>query len=671
MDLDSQLANLREYLSGTTSALRAQQSLLRQIPAEARESQDEEQSLPFPRSETQNAHLKTIVVTHNEVNDMHGTGLLVKRLFPDDSSVMHLRSHLNYGGNDFGSSALLIPGYENPFDLFHYLSQAIKGARIESVFCVPFSSEDLEIALAVSEICQAPLGVYIMDDQNLSGGLICDEVMQKTLERASVRFAISEEMLRAYEGKFGHKFYYLPPTVEDSRLCLEPIAAKSSRGIMLGNIWAPEWFATFRHCVRDSGIEIDWYGNSNGLAEFDEKELSKEGIHYQGVLPEQELSEKLRDYAFTLLISEPLSEKSTHWLARFSLPTRLITCVASGNLPVIVLGSSDSAASAFVQKFDLGVICPYEGVALKAAVSELSGPKRQEEIRMKAAALAPSLSNLGMQDWLMKAVDEGCPPSNRFEAIRNFDKASLVPWIEPKVPSWVAHYEAESWQVLNLIKRVGLEFDFVIDVGASNGMFSRLVDKALELDHRRTRMILVEPQLEAYRRLNSWFFEEIPEAECVAVALGVESGEMTLHVTSALYDSSAFLPLIETEAEPVIVPVKRLEELGRELKLEGRGFLKVDVQGAEHLVIEGAGSFLEQIDLVMLETNLNPPDSSISDFSEIVSMMKCRGFRLFDHSGGWRNPTEGIARQLDAWFIRQDVECPVVSSEAPVAEIRP
>jgi hypothetical protein len=136
---------------------------------------------------------------------------------------------------------------------------------------------------------------------------------------------------------------------------------------------------------------------------------------------------------------------------------------------------------------------------------------------------------------------------------------------------------------------------------------------------------------------------------------------MTLHVTPELFDSSVFTTLIAFDSKPLKVPVKTLEELAGEIGLEGRGILKVDVQGAEDLVIEGAGQFLDQIDLVMLETNLDPPDPSIRDFAEIIAMMKERGFRFFDHSGGWRDPYTGVSRQLDVWFIRDDTDWPMIA----------
>jgi FkbM family methyltransferase len=75
---------------------------------------------------------------------------------------------------------------------------------------------------------------------------------------------------------------------------------------------------------------------------------------------------------------------------------------------------------------------------------------------------------------------------------------------------------------------------------------------------------------------------------------------MRLNVSPDLYGSSFFA----TEAfhgESLEVPVTTVDALARSKEISGRGFLKLDVQFAEHLVLAGAQEFLSQIDLLVLE----------------------------------------------------------------------
>ncbi len=360
-----------------------------------------------------------LMVTHVEVNNLHGTGILIKRMFPDWREIMHVWTHSAYSINDFGIVQMFIGGWKlTRNQMFAKATAALKDYTLRSVMCVPFCPEDLITALCAKHSRNVPLLIYVMDDQNLTHSRIPDNVLREAFDAAAIVFAISPEMRDAYEAKFGIKCYLLPPLVRADDLMLEPVAGErvefKDTGILLGNIWNAKWLEEIRHVVRDSGKTIHWYGNAGKAVEFDPAGLERDGIIFKGALPETEICAEIRKYAYGVLPSSPDGQEED-WLAKYSIPTRLVTSVAAGNLPMVVMGSEASASSQFVKKFGVGRICPYDSAKFREAVDAIVSEEAQAEIRVKSAGAAKLFSDVGIADWLRESLRRGEPVDRRFE----------------------------------------------------------------------------------------------------------------------------------------------------------------------------------------------------------------------------------------------------------------
>jgi FkbM family methyltransferase len=90
--------------------------------------------------------------------------------------------------------------------------------------------------------------------------------------------------------------------------------------------------------------------------------------------------------------------------------------------------------------------------------------------------------------------------------------------------------------------------------------------------------------------------------------------------------------------ETVRVPVRRLDGLVAELRLEPPFLLFMDVQGAEADVLDGAPTTLAATDAVILEAD-------IDDFSLLHGRLDVAGFRLFDLAEFQRMPDQTLG-----WF---------------------
>jgi hypothetical protein len=102
-------------------------------------------------------------------------------------------------------------------------------------------------------------------------------------------------------------------------------------------------------------------------------------------------------------------------LALLSLPGRIILAMATSNTPVIIMGSGDSGAAHFVERFGVGVTCDYDAESLRGAVDFVTNPQTQREMRQRAATLAPQFAVDRMSDWLWESVRRGHPLDKRFE----------------------------------------------------------------------------------------------------------------------------------------------------------------------------------------------------------------------------------------------------------------
>jgi hypothetical protein len=277
-------------------------------------------------------------------------------------------------------------------------------------------------ALAAAKLTGAPMALYIMDDQNIHVQEISDPLMSQLIAAARVRFAISEQLRQAYSRKYRKPFWFLPPVVAPELLappCLDHTTSTPPRGTLIGNIWSLDVLRDFRHVIEESGLKIDWFGNAGKpFIELSPSEAEREGLILQAVVPDEELVKALRATDFAVVPSGTLTEDSSHnWLAKASLPSRIIYLMASANVPIIVMGHPETAAATFVERLGLGTVCPYDAAAFLKAVGMVTDPECFRQIRSRANELGSKFSADGVADFIWDSLEAGTPIDNRFNEI--------------------------------------------------------------------------------------------------------------------------------------------------------------------------------------------------------------------------------------------------------------
>jgi FkbM family methyltransferase len=226
-----------------------------------------------------------------------------------------------------------------------------------------------------------------------------------------------------------------------------------------------------------------------------------------------------------------------------------------------------------------------------------------------------------------------------------------VPYIDPSAPASV-HWSMHAYFLaLHRLSQSGYRPDFIVDVGASTGFWSHVASHIFP----QSRFYLIEPLLEQYQAQNKAIYSMHPEFVTVAAAAGDQPGEAELNVSPDLYSSSL---LDGTEGSPdrpwdkVRVPIRTLDEISSTLEIAGQGALKLDVQMAEHLVLDGANRFLNQIDVICIELSLSRFLPSSKTLFEMMTKLHDLGFQYFDTAGSWRQSRSGRMIQQDTVFMR-------------------
>ena len=125
-----------------------------------------------------------------------------------------------------------------------------------------------------------------------------------------------------------------------------------------------------------------------------------------------------------------------------------------------------------------------------------------------------------------------------------------------------------------------------------------------------------------------------------------------LEGSSLLCETETF----EINGQPRDVPAVTLDELVSERNLPTPYLIKVDVQGGELEVLEGAQATLPHTDAVILETTLFGTFDGGPQFIDVLSYMARREFVVYDLFGQLYRPLDGALIQTDVVFVREQSE---------------
>ena len=188
----------------------------------------------------------------------------------------------------------------------------------------------------------------------------------------------------------------------------------------------------------------------------------------------------------------------------------------------------------------------------------------------------------------------------------------------------------------------------IFDVGADRGTFT---DRALRCFDAQ-RVWLVEANPEAASALQKKYAAD-PRCKIIPAAIVAKSGRVQFKIDE--HASSSSILALENQKEQraagriVDVPALSLDDLFTQEKINELDLLKVDVQGAERMLIQGGSNALRRTRLVYIEVLFETGKSGAAWFGELHEMLSELGFKLrvlhrFRYSG------DGYLLQADALY---------------------
>lgn len=179
---------------------------------------------------------------------------------------------------------------------------------------------------------------------------------------------------------------------------------------------------------------------------------------------------------------------------------------------------------------------------------------------------------------------------NRFEMFVLKGDKSVGPHLENE-GFW------EAWITAWVMNNVGPDSVFV-DIGANTGYYGLLADSLGSL------VAFIEPNPPYYKMLRKTIEHLGLSDKCVVlpVALSDKKGWATLYVPAELHGSASLTKMDEKwDVQPVQVDIERLDDLlGRRHNKSTQYFLKIDAEGEEERILDGAAEYMKSAKPILI-----------------------------------------------------------------------
>ncbi len=199
---------------------------------------------------------------------------------------------------------------------------------------------------------------------------------------------------------------------------------------------------------------------------------------------------------------------------------------------------------------------------------------------------------------------------------------------------------------LKNLRNAGFNCLGAVDVGAFHGDWTRSLRQVWNVP-----VIAVEPQPGCIAVLGKLASDDksIP-IYFETCALGREVGFANFHVEET--NSRIAEPEDSISSSIIEVPISTLQKV---LAAHDGTYnlLKVDVQGFELEVLEGAADTLSQFEVIILEVSIIRI-GPVPTFYEVMQYMDSKGYRLYDFLPMYYRPLDNALWQGDAFFVRND-----------------
>ncbi len=197
-----------------------------------------------------------------------------------------------------------------------------------------------------------------------------------------------------------------------------------------------------------------------------------------------------------------------------------------------------------------------------------------------------------------------------------------------------------------------------IDIGAHYGHFTLNLSKEYEIK----KGILIEPQINVVPILKKEFIDT-NTYKILNVAVSDSNAETEFYINSEFDSVSSLLEIYNESSELESLKLKKpsltkiqtqtLDYIVDQQQLSDIDLIKIDVQGAEHLVLKSAIETLKKTKIVYTEFSFKPLYKNSSTFFDLYKIFYENNFFLANISQGYSSPNRELL-QGDALFVNKN-----------------
>ena len=216
---------------------------------------------------------------------------------------------------------------------------------------------------------------------------------------------------------------------------------------------------------------------------------------------------------------------------------------------------------------------------------------------------------------------------------------------------------AQSYDARMQVRLQANQIDTVLDVGANDGGYGQ---STLDAGFQGS-VLSFEPLEDAHRKLTTRASRHARWAVAPRMALGASDGSVEINVAGNS-TSSSILPMLGRHEQSApqsryvgkqTVALRRLDGVEHPVIAQARAIhLKIDTQGFEMPVLQGAAGLMPRVRGLQLEMSLVPLYDGQVLFRELFDWVSGQGFHLHGVTPGFGDQTTGRMMQMDGIFFR-------------------
>jgi len=188
----------------------------------------------------------------------------------------------------------------------------------------------------------------------------------------------------------------------------------------------------------------------------------------------------------------------------------------------------------------------------------------------------------------------------------------------------------------------------IFDVGAYSGEFAKLCRQVWP----GAKLTCFEVLPHRVKELRAWSMAD-GNTEIVECLLGAEASS-----TVAFHEMETASSVLEEhipQSAPVrSYPMRTIDDVVATSPMRAPTFLKLDVQGYEFEVLNGAKKTLPEVAAILAEVNLLDIHKGVHLLDELIIFLRERGFLPYDICGLTRRPLDAALWQADFIFVPRD-----------------